>query len=42
MKDKDKDYEPMLDKFIGIKNDLDSKISQNLDDQESAFAKKKT
>lgn len=40
-KEKDKDLEPMVEKFIGIKNDLDSKISKNLDDQESEFAKKR-
>ena len=41
MKDKNKEYEPMLDKFIGIKNDLDTKITENLDNQESEFARKK-
>ena len=41
MKSKDKEYEPMLDKFIDIKNDLDNKIGKNLDEQESDFAKKK-
>lgn len=41
IKEKDKDYEPMVEKFIGIKNDLDSKISKDLDEQESEFAKKR-
>lgn len=41
MKEKNKDYEPMLEKFIGIQTDLNNKISKNLEDQETEFAKKK-
>lgn len=40
-KNKDKEYEPMVEKFIGIKNDLDDKIGKNLSEQESEFEKKR-
>lgn len=41
MKDQDKEYKPMLNKFIGIKNDLDNKIGNDLNEMESEFEKKK-
>lgn len=41
IKEGNKEYEPMLDKFIGIKNDLDTKINEKLETQESEFARKK-
>jgi hypothetical protein len=41
MKDQDKEYKPMLNKFMGIKNDLDSKIGSDLEDMESEFERKK-
>lgn len=40
-KNQGKEYEQMLGKFIDIKNDLDDKITKDLDDQESEFARKK-
>ena len=40
-KEQDKEYEPMVQKFIEIKNDLDTKIGEKLDKQESKFAKKR-
>ena len=41
MKGQGKEYETMLSKYVGVKKDLDTKVSDKLETQEDRFARKK-